>query len=103
MPNDELTAPITEQISTFANEQLDKLGNPLKKVDPKQVRILGDACFAAGFVSIAASIAAWACKKGDDTDAKAERFGIFIGLWAPTFFILSDRLERYAERAEKKD
>ena len=29
--------------------------------------------------------------------AHGERFGIFIGLWAPTFFILTDRFERTAE------
>ena len=57
---------------------------------------LGDACFVLGFVSIAASIAVWAkAKQGDK--AHGERFGIFVGLWAPTFFILSDRLTR--ERA----
>jgi len=29
--------------------------------------------------------------------AHAERFGIFIGLWAPTFFILSNRFGRFAD------
>ncbi len=72
----------------------------LKKLPPPTLRAVGDFCFVAGFASIAASIAAWSFKKGTDSDAKAERFGIFIGLWAPTFFILSDRLERYADRAE---
>jgi hypothetical protein len=74
----------------------------LKKADPQALRTMGDACFLAGFASIAGSIAAWALKKGDENDAKAERFGIFIGLWAPTFFILSNRFERYADRAEEK-
>ena len=54
---------------------------------------LGDACFVLGFVSIAASIAVWAKAKKDDA-GHGERFGIFVGLWAPTFFILSDRLSR---------
>ncbi len=54
---------------------------------------LSDAFFALGFLSIAASIAVWAkAKEGDK--AHGERFGIFVGLWAPTFFILSDRLAR---------
>ena len=54
---------------------------------------LGDLCFAMGFISIAASILTWAkAKEGDN--AHGERFGIFVGLWAPTFFILSDRLSR---------
>jgi hypothetical protein len=73
----------------------------LKKTDPKALRTMGDACFLAGFASIAASIAIWGIKKGTDVDAKAERFGIFVGLWAPTFFILSNRFERYADRAEE--
>jgi hypothetical protein len=72
----------------------------LKKLPPTTLRAVGDFCFIAGFASIAASIAAWSFKKGTDSDAKAERFGIFIGLWAPTFFILSGRLERYADRAQ---
>ncbi len=89
MPNNKLASLTTES---------------LRKADPQTLRALGDVCFLAGFASIAASIAAWGVKKGGDSDAKAERFGIFIGLWAPTFFILSDRFERYAERAgEKKD
>jgi hypothetical protein len=74
----------------------------LKKTDPKTLRTMGDACFLAGFASIAASIAIWGIKKGTDEDAKAERFGIFVGLWAPTFFILSNRFERYADRSEEQ-
>ena len=30
----------------------------------------------------------------------AERFGIFIGLWAPTLLILSNRFDRYADKAK---
>lgn len=40
-------------------------------------------CYVASLVSVVASIAAWALMGGDDP-AHAERFGIFIGLWAPT-------------------
>ena len=73
----------------------------IKKADPQALRAIGDVCFLAGFASIAASIAAWGYKKGDDSDAKAERLGLFIGMWAPTFFILSNRFERYAERSKE--
>ena len=72
----------------------------LKKANPEQLRSLSDGCFLAGFASIAASIAIWAVKRSDDQAAHAERFGIFVGLWAPTFFILSNRFERYAERVQ---
>ena len=43
-----------------------------------------------------ASIGIWASTKGDTSEerAHAERFGIFVGLWAPTFFILADLLGR---------
>lgn len=59
---------------------------------------LRDLCFVAGLASIVGSVATWAAAKGDTPDerAHAERFGIFIGLWAPTFFILSDRFGRQA-------
>lgn len=51
---------------------------------------LGIACFYLGFVSIVASIAIWFLSKEPDT-AHGERFGIFVGLWAPTFFALANR------------
>jgi hypothetical protein len=56
------------------------------------MKLLGDVCFVAGFLSIAASIAIWFLFKGDP--AHAERFGIFVGLWAPTFFVLSERFRK---------
>jgi len=39
---------------------------------------------------------------GDEPEqiAHAERFGIFVGLWAPTLLILSNRFDRYADKAE---
>jgi len=38
-------------------------------------------------MSIVASIAIWFFLSTEDP-AHAERFGIFVGLWAPTFLIL---------------
>ena len=57
-------------------------------------RILSNICFVAGFVSVLASIAIWYLAKEPDL-AHGERFGIFVGLWAPTFFALSTRLDRF--------
>ena len=56
---------------------------------------LGDACVLLGAASIIGSIATWATAKGDTPEetAHAERFGIFIGLWAPTFLILGNYLK----------
>jgi len=83
----------TDDISTATNS--------LRQTDPNTLRLWSDLCFIGGFASIIGSIVAWGFKKGTDEDAKAERFGIFVGLWAPTFFILSNRFERYADRTEK--
>jgi hypothetical protein len=57
---------------------------------------LSAACVALGGASIVASIATWASARGETQEetAHAERFGIFIGLWAPTFLILGDYLGR---------
>lgn len=68
-----------------------------------QLKQLSQICFILGFASILASIVIWFLMGGTspETQAHAERFGIFIGLWAPTFFILSNRFDRYAEKAEK--
>lgn len=65
-----------------------------------QFKQLSSFCFFLGFASILGSIAIWFMTGGTtlDTQAHAERFGIFVGLWAPTFFILSNRLDRYAEK-----
>ncbi len=48
-------------------------------------------CFALSLVSILGSIAIWNIKKGETAEQKAhaERFGIFVGLWAPTFLGLA--------------
>jgi hypothetical protein len=56
---------------------------------------LSKLCFVLGFVSIVGSIAIWFLTGGETAESKAhaERFGIFVGLWAPTFFALSSRLE----------
>ena len=62
----------------------------------KQLSLL---CLVLGFASIAGSIAIWYLTGGKSGDAQAhgERFGIFVGLWAPTFMILSNRFDRYSE------
>ncbi len=64
-----------------------------------QIKQLSTVCFVLGFASILGSIAIWFLTGGKnlETQAHAERFGIFVGLWAPTFLILSNRFDRYAE------
>ena len=49
---------------------------------------LSKFCYVASLASVFASIATWVFV-GQDDPAHAERFGIFIGLWAPTLMGLS--------------
>lgn len=57
--------------------------------------MLSKVLFIAGLVSILASILAWSLASGETAEdlAHAERWGIFVGLWAPTFLILSEKLK----------
>jgi hypothetical protein len=68
---------------------------------PNQLKLLSKLAFILGFASIIGSIAIWFFTGGTEPEsqAHAERFGIFVGLWAPTFFILSNRCDRFAEKA----
>lgn len=65
-------------------------------------RTLSTICFQGGILSIGLSVWTWWFLNGDTVDeqAHAERFGIFIGIWAPTLLILSNRFDRYADKAE---
>lgn len=64
-------------------------------------RTLSTICFQAGILSVILSISIWWFLNDPQPDAKAhaERFGIFVGLWAPTLLILSNRFDRYADKA----
>lgn len=52
--------------------------------------ITSDVLHLAALASIGGSILTWRAAKSSGDAAHAERFGIFIGLWAPTFFALAD-------------
>ena len=62
----------------------------------ENLRLLSDVCLYLGFISIIASVATWFTAARENR-AYGERFGIFIGLWVPSFFILSNRLSRKAD------
>ncbi len=70
-------------------------------MNPRTCRVLSTICFQAGMISIILSIAVWWFLNDDQSEqrAHAERFGIFIGLWAPTLLILSNRFDRFADKA----
>lgn len=62
----------------------------------ENLRLLSDICLYLGFLSIIASVVTWFTASRENR-AYGERFGIFIGLWVPSFFILSNRLSRKAD------
>ena len=68
----------------------------------KKWKISSDSLYVAGFVSIAASIAVWNRAKASGDNAHAERFGIFIGLWAPTFMALGNAVYENKKNNELK-
>lgn len=63
------------------------------------LKLISDICLCLGFLSIVASIVTWFTASRENR-AYGERFGIFIGLWVPSFFILSNRLSRKADEIE---
>lgn len=72
-----------------------------RTMNPHIFRSLSSFCFIAGVFSILGSIGIWFFldRSTPDAMAHAERFGIFVGLWAPTLLILSNRCDRYADKA----
>lgn len=70
-------------------------------MNPYICRTVSIILFIAGNISILLSIAIWWFLDRDTVEAKAhaERFGIFVGLWAPTLLILSNRFDRFADKA----
>ena len=52
--------------------------------------------YALGFLSVIGSIVVWFTQGGTDAGlegAAGERFGIFVGLWAPTFMAIGNGIE----------
>jgi hypothetical protein len=68
------------------------VNNIFTNLPTKILQSLSSFCFIAAVFSIVGSIAIWFLAKSPDP-AHGERFGIFVGLWAPTFLILSNKLD----------
>jgi hypothetical protein len=66
---------------------------------PDNLRGLSTTCFMLAFISIPLSVVIFFAFSFHDP-AQGQRLGIFVGLWPPTLFALSDRLDRYASRKE---
>jgi hypothetical protein len=57
--------------------------------------ITSDVAYLAGMLSIGASIGAWtlSSRNEDAPGEKADRWGIYVGLWAPTFMALGNAIQ----------
>jgi len=62
--------------------------DPIQKAHDLGLR--SSHAYLAGFGSIALSLGSWLVSRANKTDDKAQsdRWGIFIGHWAPTFFAI---------------
>lgn len=68
----------------------------------RQKGITSGHMFTAGMASIGLSVASWAASlNASESTARADRWGIFIGEWAPSFFALGVAL-RIEETQESK-
>ncbi|MFC4868529.1 MULTISPECIES: hypothetical protein [Streptomonospora] len=66
----------------------------------REMGITADVAYGAGLVSIGLTVVAWAASKKAEDKARADRWGLFIGEWAPTFFALGIALQ-LDEHSEK--
>ena len=57
-----------------------------------RLHVPSDVPYGMALASILGSIAIWA-QRNEKNPANAERLGIFIGLWAPTFMIIGNALQ----------
>ena len=58
----------------------------------KSVGLTSNIAYIASLASVLLSIAFWLSKK-EHNRPEAERFGIFVGLWAPTLAIFANALQ----------
>jgi hypothetical protein len=95
--------PVTKTVARVEEAMTDQCRRPKGSSMIKQLHGLGvrsEYAYIGGFASIVASYLSYfasRAKKGDDK-AQSDRWGIFIGHWAPTFFALGVAL-----RLEEQD
>lgn len=59
----------------------------------KSIGFSSNIAYTLGFLSVIGSIAVWFTQGGSavgEAGAAGERFGIFVGLWAPTFMAIGN-------------
>ena len=66
--------------------------------------IRSEQAYAAGMASIGLSFASWTISRfrPDHSKAQSDRWGIFVGHWAPTFMSVGLALSQYEQGLKKK-
>ena len=61
----------------------------------RSLGITSDVAYLAALTSIGGSVAAWAASRRmeDAPGEKADRWGIYVGLWAPTFMAIGNAIK----------
>ncbi|MFD9722355.1 hypothetical protein [Streptomyces sp. NPDC059072] len=60
--------------------------------------VTSEHAYLAATASIGLSLASWLTSSRNESLERADRWGIFVGEWAPTFFGLGLALAHYEER-----
>ena len=70
----------------------------------RRVGISSSMLYTAGLASIGLSIASWFTSRNLESKgiARADRWGIFVGQWAPTFFALGNAMRLEEEMGETR-
>jgi hypothetical protein len=68
----------------------------------RKAGISSSMLYTAGLASIGLSIASWFTSRNLESKgiARADRWGIFVGQWAPTFFALGNAMRMEEEMGE---
>jgi hypothetical protein len=70
----------------------------------RKAGISSSMLYSAGLASIGLSVASWFTSRNLESRgiARADRWGIFVGQWAPTFFALGNAMRMEEEMGETR-
>jgi hypothetical protein len=70
----------------------------------RKAGISSSMLYSAGLASIGLSVASWFTSRNIESKgiARADRWGIFVGQWAPTFFALGNAMRMKEEMGETR-
>ena len=88
----ETTKDATDRARDVTSDVVKRGGSPIAWLSSIGVR--SEHAYLAAFVSIGFSFAAWALSRGKrDSRDQSDRWGLFVGEWAPTLFAIGIALK----------